>query len=116
MTDGKVLLHLQPLHIAADAQRLARDIGAGARQQALRIMGTARGAQRKGPVRSISMQRRQSAGSISSTPPVGPAMPALLMSASRPPSSFAAVLKSLSTSFSEETSAATASEPGWALR
>ncbi len=32
------------------------------------------------------MQRRQSAGVISSTPPVGPAMPALLISASRPPS------------------------------
>ena len=32
------------------------------------------------------MQRRHSAGSISSTAPVGPAIPALLMSASRPPS------------------------------
>src|SRR4029453_7648099 len=51
------------------------------------------------------MQRRQSAGVISSTPPVGPAMPALLMRASRPPHSLATVLNIASTSASTDTSA-----------
>ena len=50
--------------------------------------GTARRVQLNWPVRSMARQRSQSSGLISSTRPVGPAMPALLTRQSRPPSDF----------------------------
>src|SRR5262245_52349893 len=64
----------------------------------------------------MSMVRRQSSGEISSTPAVGPAMPALLISPSRPPSEAFASTKKRSTSDSLETSALVAPWPGWAFR
>ena len=67
--------------------------------------GTARRAQRNWPVRSISMQRRHSAGSISSTAPVGPAIPALFTSTSSPPSDRPASSNRRSTCASSDTSA-----------
>jgi diguanylate cyclase (GGDEF)-like protein len=57
------------------------------------------------PVRSMAMQRSQSSGEISSTLPVGPAMPALLTSTSRPPSAFCTSTNRRSTSERTETSA-----------
>ena len=48
--------------------------------------GMARRAQLNWPVMVMSRQRSHSSGSISSTRPVGPAMPALLTRQSRPPS------------------------------
>ncbi len=51
----------------------------------LRSSGTARRTQLNCPVRSIAMQRSHSSGSIASTLPVGPAMPALLTRQSSPP-------------------------------
>src|ERR1700754_4110094 len=52
----------------------------------LRSKGTASRAQLNCPVMQISRQRSQSSGFISSTFEVGPAIPALLTSTSRPPS------------------------------
>ena len=51
-----------------------------------RSIGTASRVQLNCPVRQTSRQRSQSSGFISSTLEVGPAMPALLTSTSRPPS------------------------------
>ena len=56
--------------------------------------------------------RRQSAGAISSTPPVGPATPALLTSASRPPSELSTSANRRATSASEATSALVAPAAG----
>ena len=50
------------------------------------MCGTARRAHRYWPVRLTSSVRRQSSGAISSIGPVGPAMPALLIRMSMPPS------------------------------
>ena len=60
--------------------------------------------------------RRQSAAVISSTPPVGPAMPALLTRRSRPPSPSRTASNSAATSASLATSAWLAPWPGWARR
>src|SRR6202035_6087101 len=68
-------------------------------------IGTAKCAQRNCPVRQTSMVRRQSSGLISSTPPVGPAIPALLISASSPPSEALTSSNKRATSASEDTSA-----------
>src|SRR3954468_23965283 len=57
------------------------------------------------PFRSTAMQRSQSSGRMSSTFAVGPAMPALLTSTSRPPSCCASSTKSRSTSANKATSA-----------
>ena len=59
--------------------------------------GTARRTQLNWPVMSMARQRSQSSGLISSTLPVGPAMPALLTRQSRPPSAFSASSNSLAT-------------------
>src|SRR5882724_11998538 len=68
-------------------------------------MGTAWCAHRNWPFSPTSMHRRQSAKLISSTPPVGPAVPALLMSASSPPSEAFTSANSAATSDSLATSA-----------
>src|SRR5215207_4114507 len=56
--------------------------------------GTASRVQLKCPVMSTARQRSHSAGSISSTRPVGPATPALLTRQSSPPSAASASSKS----------------------
>src|ERR1700730_18571397 len=56
------------------------------------------------PVRQISRQRSQSSGFISSTLEVGPAMPALLTSTSRPPSLASASANRIFTAERSETS------------
>ena len=61
------------------------------------------------------MVRRQSAGEISSTPPVGPATPALFTSTSRPPSFARTSPNMRATSASEETSALLRPASGQAL-
>lgn len=71
-------------------------------------MGTAKCVHRNCPVRHMSRQRRQSAGEISSTPPVGPAMPALFTSASSPPIVVFISLKNAATCASSDTSATVA--------
>src|SRR5258708_13037005 len=70
----------------------------------LRKCGTARRVQLNWPVRQISRQRSQSSGFISSILDVGPAMPALLTSTSRPPSFVRASANSLWTAARSETS------------
>ena len=69
-----------------------------------RSSGTARRAQLNCPVRQISRQRSQSSGFMSSTFDVGPAMPALLTSTSRPPSFEVASAKRLRTAARSDTS------------
>src|ERR1700692_795528 len=70
----------------------------------VRRCGTARRVQLNCPVRQISRQRSQSSGFISSTLDVGPAMPALLTSTSRPPSFATASANSFWTADRSETS------------
>src|SRR5580704_7204776 len=69
-----------------------------------RKCGTASLVQLNCPVRQISRQRSQSSGFISSTFDVGPAMPALLTSTSRPPSFASASANRLFTAARSETS------------
>src|ERR1700686_4807621 len=70
----------------------------------LRRCGTARRVQLNCPVRQISRQRSQSSGFISSIFAVGPAMPALLTSTSRPPSFASAAANRFFTAARSETS------------
>src|SRR5580698_8741866 len=70
----------------------------------LRNSGTASRVQLNWPVRQISRQRSQSSGFISSTLEVGPAMPALLTSTSRPPSFAVASANNFLTAARSETS------------
>ena len=71
--------------------------------EALRC-GTARRTQLNWPVMSMARQRSQSSGLISSTLPVGPAMPALLTRQSSPPSAFSAASNRRATAARSETS------------
>src|SRR5260370_14165846 len=70
----------------------------------VRKCGTASGVQLNCQVRQISRQRSQSSAFISSTLDVGPAMPALLTSTSRPPSFSTASANSFWTADRSETS------------
>src|SRR3979490_594131 len=69
-----------------------------------RSSGTASRVQLNCPVRQIARQRSQSSGFISSTLDVGPAIPALLTSTSRPPSFATASANRLFTAARSETS------------
>ena len=66
--------------------------------------GTASRTQLNWPVMSTARQRSQSSGLISSTLPVGPAMPALLTRQSRPPRCLSASSNSLATWARSDTS------------